>query len=451
MKRGISLLLAMLMVFSLLTGCGQSQNNEPTRTTGEATAAPETTAPEKEKEALTGTLSLYGSKDAWRETFAPVADLIAKEKGIKLDIVTLPDEQIESVISVKLSTNDAPDLFMSNAPQTVDLYNATETCEVLDNEPWVERLAAPDLLRYKGDGKIYAMPSRESSSFFGGAYYNKELMKKMGFENPQPKTYQEFLDICEAIKKQGVTPIWMTDKDAWCTQVWTTVGWAAAVADQAPGIYEKLNTNKLKFADVPEFVTVLQNLQDLHTAGYTNKDHMSQTYDTAKAAIAEGKAVMAIQGEWFATDVHALYPDVELGSFAIPFLDKQMIGTGAFVTGFFVPKGGNVELAKTWLNYWSQPEYLNKVFVDTAGFPAFKDVEGGEVLPAITNIVDNFIKTGKYTNEFDSYFDAARPVLNDTLFGNIQEVTIGKPAKEALQAWDEKFQQFMKDKEMPGF
>ncbi|MDR1106367.1 MAG: ABC transporter substrate-binding protein [Treponema sp.] len=398
------------------------------------------------------TLSVYCSKDGWRDIFLTVAQKIEEDHGIAIDLVTLPNEQIEPVISVKLATNDPPDLFLSNAPQTVDQYNATQTCLPLDGESWVSRLAAPDLLRYKGDGKIYAMPSRESSSFFGGAYYNKALMEQCGLYNPEPKTFREFLDILEKIKQAGHTPIYMTDKDGWCTQVWTTVGWGVALDAKKDTVYEQLNSNRIKFAAIPELVTVLQQLGDLYSAGYVNEDHMSQTYDTAKVAVGEGRAVMAIQGEWFATDLNVVYPDVELGSFGIPFLDKMMIGTGAYVTGWFVPKGKNSAKALEFLNYWSQSEYQNIIFRETPGFPGFVDADGGNVLPGIKNIVEKYIDTGKYTPEFDAYFDSARPIMNDYLFGNIQEVAAGsKTAQEALADWDSKFSQFMKDKEVPGF
>jgi raffinose/stachyose/melibiose transport system substrate-binding protein len=398
------------------------------------------------------TLSVYSSKDGWRDVFTAVAQKIEAEHGIVLDLVTLPNEQFEPLVSVKLATNDPPDIFFANAPQVVEQFNATQTCVPLDGEPWVSRLVAPDLLRYKGDGKIYAMPARESASFFGGAYYNKALMEKAGLVNPEPKTYREFLDILETIKKAGMTPIYMTDKDGWCTQVWTTVGWGVALDDRKDTIYDEFNSNKRNFADVPELVTVLQQLQDLYKAGYVNEDHMSQTYDTAKVAIAEGKAVMAIQGEWFATDLNAMYPDVELGSFAIPFLDKMMIGNGAYVGGMYVPKGKNTEAALGFLNYFSQSEYQSLIYQETPGFPPFRDVDGGSVLPSVKNLVEKYVDTGRYTPEFDAYFDSARPIMNDYLFGNISEVAAGsKTPREALADWDSKFDQFMKDKEVPGF
>jgi len=411
------------------------------RTTGSSSSDSETTI-----------LSVYCPKDGWRDVFLTVANKIEADRKIGIDLVTLPDVQAEPVIRVKLATNDPPDFFITNSPQSVGAYNAPQTCIALDDQPWVPRLAAPDLLRYKGDGKIYAMPTRESSSFFGGAYYNKKLMEECGIYDPEPKTFNEFLGILETIKKAGKTPIYMTDSDGWATQVWTTIGWGVALDDRKDTIYDQLNSNKIKFADIPELVTILQQLGDLYKAGFVNEDHMSQVYDTAKVAIGEGRAVIAIQGEWFATDLNAIYSDVELGSFAIPFLDKLMIANGAYVTGWFVPKGKNSDKALEFLNFWSQPEYQNMIFKETPGFPGFIDADGGEVLPSIRNLVDKYVATGKYTPEFDAYFDFVRPIMNDYLFGNIQEVAAGsKTAREALMDWDSKFAQFMKDKEVPGF
>lgn len=452
MNRIAAFFLVCLFCACGLTACTQRAETSPA---AEPAQSPAGTVGESSGEpATTGEriISIYGANDAWRDGFDEIAQGIRADHGIATDLVVLPLDQVESVISVKLATDDAPDLFFANVPQTVDQWNATETCVPLDNEPWGQRLAVPDLLRYRGDGKIYAMPASESSSFFGAMYYNKAVMAQCGITDPAPKTYQEFLDLLQTIKDAGVTPIHMVDKDSWCTQIWTTIGWGVAADARKDSIYDELNSGTLKFADVPEFVTILQQLQDLHTQGYTNEDHMSQTYDTAKVALGEGKAAMVLHGEGLVTEVKNLYPDVEIGSFAVPFADQQMIATGAYVVGFFVPKGGNSELAREYLNHWSQPGYQDPFFEKFPGFPAFEDVNGGEVLPAVGDIVQTFVDTGRYTYEFDSYFDFARPIMNDYLFGNIQEVAAGsKTPQEALADWDEKFAQYMKDKGVEGF
>lgn len=107
---------------------------------------------------------------------------------------------------------------------------------------------------------------------------------------------------------------------------------------------------------------------------------MSATYDVSQDAVGSGKAAMMMNGEWVVSGIQGLYPDVEIGAFAIP-LDTGYIGSGAFVQGMYIPKASkNAEIAKEVLNLWSQPEFfLNIYFEENPSFPAFNDVDPGEV------------------------------------------------------------------------
>ena len=72
----------------------------------------------------------------------------------------------------------------------------------------------PDLIKDTVDGKIYGMP-KESSSGYQAVYYNKKVMADCGITDPQPKTYQEFLDILKTVKEKGngVVPFYQTNAD----------------------------------------------------------------------------------------------------------------------------------------------------------------------------------------------------------------------------------------------
>lgn len=445
MKKMIALLLALVLSTGSLIGCGGNTESAEEDKTGK------TAAVEKEQTDESRTVTIYSSKDDWKDQCAYAAQLIEEKYNIKVDVITQPRDESITVISTKLATNDPPDIFMATAPTSAYQFNAPETCEVLDEEPWVERLTAEKLLRYSADNHIYAMPAFNPVSFLGGIYYNKERMKELGYENPHPKTMDEFWGILEDIKSQGVTPVYTTDADAWTTQVWTTVGWAVAMDEQKDTIYDEFQTNKKKFAEVPEMIEILQQLQYLHDKGYSNENHASQTYDTAKAAIASGEYPMVISGDFFENAFHAEYPDVELGSFAIPFKDKDMIATGCYTCGMWVPKGDNSELAKEYLSYWSSPEIMSEVYKKYPLSSAWKDVDGGDVLPAQKNLNDNYVATGQFTYEFDGYFEVSNSIISSYLMPGIVEVTMGKDPKQMLEEWDEQFSSFMKDKEMPGF
>ena len=456
----ICMLLCVVMLGAMLAGCAsgkqETAQTQPAAADPAATSTPaaETDAPATEESPLTGTISIMSTKDSWYPGFDDVCEQIEKNYGIAVDLTLVDDSSMGEILGVKFSTGDAPDIFLQNAPQVVEQYDAPNNCVVLDNEPWVSRCTDADYLRYKGDGHIYAMPVYQPSSFFGGVYYNKEVMADCGITDPNPQTYQEFLDICQAVKDHGYTPIWMTDQDSWTTQVWTTVGWGVALDAKKDTIYDDLNTNKVDFQDVPEMVDVLQKLQDLYTAGYCNADHLSSPYASGQVAIGEKKAAMVIQGEWFVSACQAAYPDVQLGSFAIPFIDgaDNKIAIGAFVLGGYVCKGENEDLAKQFLNYWSQPEQMALIYAKNDVYPAFVDCEGNKIDPSIENLVENYVKTGRYTYEFDSYFDSARPIMTDYLFGNIVECVAGsKTPEQALTDWNTKFEQYMAEMEYDGF
>lgn len=456
----ICMLLCVVMLGAMLAGCASGKQEtaqaQPAAADPAATSTPaaETDAPATEEAPLTGTISIMSTKDSWYPGFDDVCEQIEKNYGIAVDLTLVDDSSMGEILGVKFSTGDAPDIFLQNAPQVVEQYDAPNNCVVLDNEPWVSRCTDADYLRYKGDGHIYAMPVYQPSSFFGGVYYNKEVMADCGITDPNPQTYQEFLDICQTVKDHGYTPIWMTDQDSWTTQVWTTVGWGVALDAKKDTIYDDLNTNKVDFQDVPEMVDVLQKLQDLYTAGYCNADHLSSPYASGQVAIGEKKAAMVIQGEWFVSACQAAYPDVQLGSFAIPFIDgaDNKIAIRAFVLGGYVCKGENEELAKQFLNYWSQPEQMALIYAKNDVYPAFVDCEGNKIDPSIENLVENYVKTGRYTYEFDSYFDSARPIMTDYLFGNIVECVAGsKTPEQALTDWNIKFEQYMAEMEYDGF
>ena len=228
----ICMLLCVVMLGAMLAGCAsgkqETAQTQPAAADPAATSTPaaETDAPATEESPLTGTISIMSTKDSWYPGFDDVCEQIEKNYGIAVDLTLVDDSSMGEILGVKFSTGDAPDIFLQNAPQVVEQYDAPNNCVVLDNEPWVSRCTDADYLRYKGDGHIYAMPVYQPSSFFGGVYYNKEVMADCGITDPNPQTYQEFLDICQTVKDHGYTPIWMTDQDSWTTQVWTTVGWA---------------------------------------------------------------------------------------------------------------------------------------------------------------------------------------------------------------------------------
>ncbi len=395
-------------------------------------------------------ISLMTSAAKWHEGYKDMAAAIKADYNIDVDFQVIPDDQYESLLKVKLASGEVPDVFMLNAPTSYGVVNAAANCVDLSNEPWIPRLVNGKLIKDK-TGKIYALP-QESSSFFGACYYNKKVFADLGLK--EPKTYKDFLNILETIKTKGkgIVPFYASDKDTWTTQIFMTLGFSVALSPKDGETYDKLLVNKIKWNQVPEFKSVLADWLDLYKKGYVNKDHVSATYDMAKEAVASGKAAMMLNGEWAAADIVSKWPDTDLGAFIIPFKDKQIMGTGAYVQGFFIPKASKqLANAKDFLNIWSQPKYQNLYYATNAGFSGFKDVDGGKVLPAVKQLVDNYISTGKYTYQINDPMGITAPIQGD-LWTFYVESTMGiKTPDQVFTAFQKKYEDFMKSKKQPGF
>ena len=147
-----------------------------------------------------------------------------------------------------------------------------------------------------------------------------------------------------------------------------------------------------------------------------NEDNLSVGYDDAAQIMADGKAAMYLTIDQWATDFTKNYPEVELGSFVIPFGDKPVLPTGNYVQGLFVPSAGKqVEEAKAFLEVWSMPKYQNMYYEANPGYSAFNDVDGGEATPCVQSIVEEYINSGNYVYELNGELADANGCFNLSL------------------------------------
>lgn len=399
------------------------------------------------------TIAFLTCQGKYSDGYKTMADAIEKDYGCKINFQVVPDDEYQSLLKVKLSTSETPDVFEYNYPtQNADI-GAAEYCEDLSGEAWVSRLVNPSLIKDPNDGKLYAMP-KESSSCYEAVYYNKKVLQDCGITDPHPATYAEFLSILDTVKAKGkgVTPFYQTNADTWTTQIFMTAGYPVALGDKAKDTFSQLLGNQKKWTDVPEFQTVLQNYLDLYSKGYVNKDNLSVGYDTAAEMLGTGKVAMYYTIEQCAADVVSKYPDCQLGSFVIPFGDHDLLSTGAYVQGLFVPKAGKqTDAAKAFLNVWSMPKYQELYYQKTPGFPAFKDVNGGNVPQCVQSLVDHYIKTGKYVYQLNDQMSQCSTIWTDLWNYYVEAVSGKKTAQDVFTTFQKQYVDYMQQQGVKGF
>lgn len=442
-KRIFTVLISLVLVLSLVASCGSPADKDGD--TGEESS-----------DGMTK-ISILTSQGSYRaDSFSKMSEKMKELYGYEIEWQVLPDDQYYVLAKSKVATGEVPDIIEYNTPSNNVELNAHEKVVPLDDQAWVKRLVNPDLLKDPDDGKIYAQP-RESGTFFGGVYFNKKVLEDLGVSTEQPKDIAELKERMHEIKDKSdgnVMPVYFSNApaEAWTTQIYATLGFAVQNYPNDKDVFDKLLKNEITFPEAPGFVEVLTDFKSFFDEGLANENHLSADYDSVQEAIGTGKAAMVFHGEWFPTLVTQRYPDVELGSWVIPYNGNDIMGTGAYVRGMFVMKDGKqVEKTLEFLDKWSQPEIQNIYFEDQAGFSAFNDVDGGEVDPSVQNLVDNYLSTGKYTYQINDPLGAASAIWPE-LWKLYQDMLASdREPKEILEEWQAIYEDYMKQMEYEGF
>lgn len=400
----------------------------------------------KESSGKKVTIELAISKSSQDSAFIQqdLLDEFEKQTNIKVNLQLIPAEQTTTVLQTKLAVEEAPDIIQYNlASATTDL-NLERNFEILDDEPWASRLLNKDVL--SAYGHIYSFHVSQDTGM-QGVVYNKDIFEELGLSIPN--NYEEFLAVCEKIKESGTTPVFMPYKDNWAINIWPAAAFADFVSRTDPTFFDELNNNKRKWSDIPEFQTFLQQQYDIYKMGYTNTDVLSDSYDMAVGKFLNKEVAMMFMGDWLIEGVSQQDPDMRLGVFPIPAIDNPSLGASPLGGQLFIPKTAkHIEEAKKFLDFMASKEIAQQI-VDSKGYVSnFNDVTTPALPEYKQEIVDLYITPKRTVLTTDAYMLVDR----NELYRMLQDQFAGGlTPEELLKAWDEKFNQLMADKQVPGF
>lgn len=335
--------------------------------------------PSQEKNLEKGKAITLATYQSWyNDGLKAVIELYKEKTGNTIKIEVYPDDQFQNLMKTKLATGDVPDLFANHpdvAKYPKDKFAALKA-------PWKDKVYdhIVDGCTRKSDGQIIIAPYGAVENM--GIVYNKDVLKKAGVTSLPLKTFNEFLAACEKIKKIGVTPLYVPNKEPWTAQILLLTG-LNQVFKNNPGLADKLARNEIKFYESPELVAAMKNVQSLKKNGYVNEDYMSATYPMALEAIAKGEAGFLAMGTWAYADVEKDYPELVKNTGMIPFtavnsgINIEMTGSTA---GLLIPiDAKDKETAEDFINMMMTDEFLKIYYEKQKGTPPVKVSGIGEM------------------------------------------------------------------------
>lgn len=321
-RKSVSLVLALSMMLAALAGCSGNENppSSGDASSGETSSA---SAPEAQDKV---TIKFWKYQDEnEQETLTKLVDKFnAESETTVVEFETFPWEQyVGEKLIANIASGTGPDVFWLSAGDFLkfvlnDLLlplNDTFTQELRDDYLPISMKAVS-----VGDN-IYGVPHEMGVP---SLIYDKKFFEENNITPPE--TWDELLSIAREYKtddRWGV--ILPTAPDVFENYIWYSYLWSAG-GDVIDENWTKARINE------PEGVAALDLWGTLVKEGLASPKG-GASFD---ADVAQGKAVMAMLGEWVADNFSENYPDFEFGVAKIPTPEKGMESVGAYGGWFSV-------------------------------------------------------------------------------------------------------------------
>lgn len=301
-----------------------------------------------------------------REAIPYMREVIADYEASQDDVRVVLDTSGVDPVSASFVRGNPPDLMMANYNMEVSRF--VERCTVSDlSDLDAASQYNPDLQPLLDQ---YGVCEEQTSAIpysimAAGIIYNKDIFEEYGLDVPE--TWDELIEVCEALQAEGVTPIYLTAASA---DNWTigqgpfdyAVGGSIDVLQffedlEAEGTDVGADSQVSFQKDFAEPVEKMRLLAD----EYSNQDSLNRSYGDGNTAFANGEAAMYMQGPWAFSEIAKTDPDLNLGTFPLPMTNDPAdlkVRVNVDLALMIPNEAANPEAAKDFLEFLYQPDVI---------------------------------------------------------------------------------------------
>jgi ABC-type glycerol-3-phosphate transport system substrate-binding protein len=242
----------------------------------------------------------------------------AKNPNTDVTYSVVAHEDFKQAIRAYLTASTPPDVmtwFSGNRARFfIDKGLIMDISDVYKSQGWDKSFPKGFQALATVNGKQYAVPN---SYYWWAVYYNKTVFAKYNLK--PPTTWDEFMVVCDTLKKNGVTPIAIGTKAPW-----TAAGWFDYIdmRTNGPQFHMDLMLGKVPYDD-PRVKKSFATWKTLLDKGYFLDNASSYAWEEAVPPLAQGKAGMYLMGSFIMDSIPAANKD-DIDFFRFPIIDPQL-------------------------------------------------------------------------------------------------------------------------------
>lgn len=233
------------------------------------------------------------------------------------DITTLIAASLDAGETIDLYEDDFQRLSQTFGDYALDL---TEMAEAVDYAS-LSNTALTSAVTGWADGSLACLPYQP---YISGIFYNKAIFEEVGVE--EPTTWEEFLEVCQAIKDAGYTPLTLDD-----AYINLNLGYHLARYLGQDGVKEVVNNGD--WAENEAVLKMAEDMQTLVDNGYLS-EYAPGAYPEGENEVGYGETAMVVNASWVPAEIEGnTDSDLEWGMFSYPAVDGGVDGTEAMMVG----------------------------------------------------------------------------------------------------------------------
>jgi len=347
--------------------------------------------------------------------------------NVRLDRSVFPGgHPMREVVDLALVSEEAPDVFYVHPSGSAITIGAKadwylDLTSYADKFGWWDRLPEWAILRNTYKGRLRAYPWEQDFEYI---YYSPRIFKELGVT--EPKSWGEWINICEKAKKAGYIPISYGNKCLWqAPNNWTDLaaltGGRQLILDVLQG---RAKWDNLAFRDA------LERLTDMAQRGFFTPGFNGVEYQDSLVEFYAGKSAMKWDGSWVIQDVIASMKAADRDVFYIPqiYPDKPQATLKGEGSAYFVwAKTKIPDVAAEYIDSITSEQNLKTWIEDGYVIPIRKGAFDYGAFHLDPMIVKAF-STGQSMVEYcgDAFHITAPPRVTYVLYHQLGAVLTGK-------------------------